>query len=1071
MLEQHMTSPLHGSRLMPQALDDHAILTPDRLYASIPRDRDLSAGFIDISCKDMARCTNFMAAWIVKQIGNSTDFETLSYIGIPDLRIAAVFLGAVKAGYKMLLPSPRNPPLTNLSLMDQTSCSKILYTAEVTPVVHQLLKINNGMRCIEIPSFQEILSSDPQPYPFSKAFGDAKNDPIVVLHSSGSTGIPKPITMTHATFAVLDRERDLPKVTGRKNRDYSIWDFNGGGRFYTVFPYFHLAGFLSILVNPILTESSSPVLGPPLMPPSGSLLKDMMRHQDICALYLPPSVAEQLLLEPNGIEFFKKLDFVCYTGGPFSPAAGEKLSRVTTLCPLYGSTEAFQVPQLAPAPEDWAWMEWNPNFKLEMQPSPDEDGAFELVLFADPSTENMSALNHNLPGVSEYRTKDLFKQHPRKTELWQYYGRRDDIIVLSNGEKFNPVPMELMIQGYPTVTGALIVGQGRSRATLLIETQRDASPESFEGLCEEIWPLIEKANRLLPAQGRILRRSIIVSNPEKPFTRAGKGTIVRKLTEKAYQSEIDALYASQSAVIMPANSLPTLQPTLKPVFEERSVLEFVRGTIAVAFPELGDIGNEDDLFSKGLDSVLIIQLIQDLKIVLRDSSPGQDFSWLDTRAIYHHSSLESLSKLLTHFLNNDKFPMGGGIHHRTTKMEELVRKYTEGLQAPKQPRASFNPSRFVAILGSTGFLGTYIVGSLLSLDSVETVYCLNRGSDAQARTQTALRSIGQFSQLTFQKAKFISMRLDTRNLGLSDADLSNISRVDTIIYNSWKPDFSIPLLSFEKPFLSGLRNIIDICASSDRQPSLLFISSIAAVGHWAQVHGSQTTIPETPIQDVGVALPMGYGESKCVAERILQVAHETCGIPVTILRVGQIGGSTTAAITEWPTVLGVMGRNATDTSAGWPVQEWLLSIIKTSKALGAFPTHVAPVDWIPVDTLGTMVASIAVEEELDLGIFNAVHPEVTSWDTLLNTLVTKFVISGEKISLPAWLDKMREAVASGKFDRDSLPAVKFEPFLRLLGDGLENMRCDSSNTISVTKRGVHSLSPDILAAWLKDWRF
>lgn len=51
--------------------------------------------------------------------------------------------------------------------------------------------------------------------------------------------------MTHATFAVLDRERNLPKIPGRKNRDYSIWDLEGGARFYTVFPYFHVS--LSIL--------------------------------------------------------------------------------------------------------------------------------------------------------------------------------------------------------------------------------------------------------------------------------------------------------------------------------------------------------------------------------------------------------------------------------------------------------------------------------------------------------------------------------------------------------------------------------------------------------------------------------------------------------------------------------------------------------------------------------------------------------------------------------------------------------------------------------------------------------
>ena len=354
--------------------------------------------------------------------------------------------------------------------------------------------------------------------------------------------------MTHATFAVLDGERNLPTVPGRRNRDWSVWDFQGprGGKFYTMFPYFHLSGFLSTVCNPIITEASSPVLGPPLIPPSGSLLKEVIKHHDLRALYLPPSVAEQLLAEPNGIDFFKNLDIFLYTGAPFSPEAGEKLSKVTHLCPLYGSTEAFQVPQLQPEPEDWAWMEWNPCFKLEMQPSSDEEGIFELVLFADPTTETMSALNHNLPGVSVHRTKDLFKQHPRKSGLWKYHGRRDDVIVLSTGDKFNPVPLELKIQAHSNLSGALIVGQGRPRSALLVEIKPDISSDERNRLKDNIWPLVKEANQLLSGQGRISHGSIVLSSPQMPFIRAGKGSIVRKLTEKLYQKEIEAFYMSQS---------------------------------------------------------------------------------------------------------------------------------------------------------------------------------------------------------------------------------------------------------------------------------------------------------------------------------------------------------------------------------------------------------------------------------------------------------------------------------------------------------------------------------------------
>lgn len=88
-------------------------------------------------------------------------------------------------------------------------------------------------------------------------------------------------------------------------------------------------------------------------------------------------------------------------------------------------------------------MEWNPNFKPEMIPSEEENGAFELVLYADNTTENISDLNHNLPGTAVYHTKDLFWPHPLKKDLWKYYARQDDIIILSNSAKFNPVPLKL----------------------------------------------------------------------------------------------------------------------------------------------------------------------------------------------------------------------------------------------------------------------------------------------------------------------------------------------------------------------------------------------------------------------------------------------------------------------------------------------------------------------------------------------------------------------------------------------------------------------------------------------------
>ena len=92
----------YGRRLLPQVLDELSSCTPERLYATIPRlTRDLSQGFHDLTVKDVARCVDALAWWLQEEIGGSESFETLCYIGIPDIRSAMIFLAAIKCGYKV----------------------------------------------------------------------------------------------------------------------------------------------------------------------------------------------------------------------------------------------------------------------------------------------------------------------------------------------------------------------------------------------------------------------------------------------------------------------------------------------------------------------------------------------------------------------------------------------------------------------------------------------------------------------------------------------------------------------------------------------------------------------------------------------------------------------------------------------------------------------------------------------------------------------------------------------------------------------------------------------------------
>ena len=93
--------PTFGRRLLPQVLDEHSRTHPDRLYAAIPHSTDISKGYRDISCRDMANAVNGLARWLERKVGHSDKIETLAYMGIADLRITILFLAAMKCGYKV----------------------------------------------------------------------------------------------------------------------------------------------------------------------------------------------------------------------------------------------------------------------------------------------------------------------------------------------------------------------------------------------------------------------------------------------------------------------------------------------------------------------------------------------------------------------------------------------------------------------------------------------------------------------------------------------------------------------------------------------------------------------------------------------------------------------------------------------------------------------------------------------------------------------------------------------------------------------------------------------------------
>lgn len=99
----------------------------------------------------------------------------------------------------------------------QTDCPILLYSNGVSQV-EELKAIKPTILAIEVPELSHLLATQDIPrYPYDKTFEAAQYDPIMVAHSSGTTGKPKPITWTHSLYATVDAHSIPESVDGREN--------------------------------------------------------------------------------------------------------------------------------------------------------------------------------------------------------------------------------------------------------------------------------------------------------------------------------------------------------------------------------------------------------------------------------------------------------------------------------------------------------------------------------------------------------------------------------------------------------------------------------------------------------------------------------------------------------------------------------------------------------------------------------------------------------------------------------------------------------------------------------------
>lgn len=173
--------------------------------------------------------------------------------------------------------------------------------------------------------------------------------------------------------------------------------------------------------------------------------------------------------------------------------------------------------------EDWPYIAFDPDYN-GIEWMQDGEGAFEMVIVRKPDNGRYQATFALYPELDEWPTRDIWSKHPTKAHHWRYEGRLDDLICYADGNKYHPIGEETRLCSHPVIRSAIMVGSRRKQPALLLELR--GSFEREDAL-EKIWPFVEEGNEVAPSVGQIAKTHIMFTSPDKPFLRAGKGTVQR----------------------------------------------------------------------------------------------------------------------------------------------------------------------------------------------------------------------------------------------------------------------------------------------------------------------------------------------------------------------------------------------------------------------------------------------------------------------------------------------------------------------------------------------------------------
>ena len=377
-----------------------------------------------------------------------------------------------------------------------------------------------------------------------------------------------------------------------------------------------------------------------------------------------------------------------------------------------------------------------------------------------------------------------------------------------------------------------------------------------------------------------------------------------------------------------------------------------------------EIGVTDNFFEFGGDSLTAMKVQVECLSNNLSIAYGDIFEFLTVENLARHIDSKNILNTKRDYIEEYK------------KYDKLIsgNKLTDDIEL------EYTPISNVLLTGFTGFLGAHVLDSFIK-NETGNIYCLIRSKDNISPKQRLENTLhfyfgNSYDALIGKRIHLIEGDITLDNLGLSDEDYNNLgNKLTTVIHCAALVKHYGNYNAFKKINIDGTQKIVDLCEKFNLK--LLHISTISVSGNnlaeGANIEnyfGKDIIFDETNFY-VGQNLKNSYIHSKFEAERIVLDAISR-GVSACILRMGNL----TSRFSE-----GKFQQNHFENA--------FVNRFKSFLQIGYVPDYMLGLyaEFTPIDYCGDAIIKIASHYNRKYNVFHLLNENHVDLDKLYDTMV------------------------------------------------------------------------------------